>query len=705
MGCMFSKKSCVKKYRGQNYSKIRKRYLNLTHYLHFKDLKFPASDSILTTGTDIPRNIEWKRPHELCESPLLVAGLVGEHTATAGILSPAWISSALTLLAHRPHLWHWVVPQYRLQCWSEENTPHHPGVFHFRLWYRGLWYDVVIDDLLPVLDGDLVCTQSSCKNEWWPSLLEKAYAKLLGSYAALKSVTLADVLVDLTGGVSEIWSVPTKVDQMGGETAYADDQDGSFWQLFMKLKSELAHQTLVTAYVRKETLEEESSDRTSLGLVLNQPYLIISVKRIHLENSTLKGILKGKEKVILLRLCNPAVVDKTTQNGSVVEVKEEAGGSSEQQDFVFTHKHLTQMLSKVPEWARLSDVDRQKLGLEVDNDREFWIPAEDFATQFGELCVCRILGTSGAPLACILGEQNWRQNEITGVWDKSFNRGRNGHSSLPSTPSHDLLNNPQFILDISAEKGADVVIQLLQCPSITLESQDYPSIGLSVFKVEKNRKYRIHSLLGHSSVLTVEPSSKREVNTQCHLARGRYLIVAQTDAAPPISSAQLNVTKHNFLLRCFVTECCKFFFADKDLPAKNWRQYFSSDVKNITVVSVKGAEDLKFHSRFYKCNPYCVIKCEGASAHTDYVDHDSNPAWEDSFVFYRRTPAVPLTAKVYSHRPLLPGVLLGQVKILAPVNHQPTIVRADLVLPGYEDEAVRGILVLEVTTEDDLNAI
>ncbi|CAB3359910.1 Hypothetical predicted protein [Cloeon dipterum] len=578
----------------------------------------------------------------------------------AGILSPAWISSALTLLAHRPHLWHWVVPQYRLQCWSLENTPHHPGVFHFRLWYRGSWYDVVIDDLLPVLDGDLVCTQSSCKNEWWPSLLEKAYAKLLGSYAALKSVTLADVLVDLTGGVSEIWSVPTKVDQMGGETAYADDQDGSFWQLFMKLKSELAHQTLVTAYVRKEALEEESSDRTSLGLVSDQPYLIISVKRIHLENSTLKGILKGKEKVILLRLCNPAVVDKAVQNGSVVEVKEEAGGSSEQQDFVFTHKHLTQMLSKVPEWARLTDVDRQKLGLEVDNDREFWIPAEDFATQFGELIGVKM------------------RSPVCGT---------------------------KFILDISAEKGADVVIQLLQCPSITLESQDYPSIGLSVFKVEKNRKYRIHSLLGHSSVLTVEPSSKREVNTQCHLARGRYLIVAQTDAAPPISSAQLNVTKYNFLLRCFVTECCKFFFADKDLPAKNWRQYFSSDVKNVTVVSVKGAEDLKFHSRFFKCNPYCVIKCEGASAHTDYVDHDSNPAWEDSFVFYRRTPAVPLTAKVYSHRPLLPGVLLGQVKILAPVNHQPTIVRADLVLPGYEDEAVRGILVLEVTTEDDLNAI
>lgn len=49
-----------------------------------------------------------------------------------------------------------------------------------------------------------------------------------------------------------------------------------------------------------------------------------------------------------------------------------AGPSSESPDFVFTHKHLAQMLSKVPEWARLSATDRQKMGLEIDNDHEFW---------------------------------------------------------------------------------------------------------------------------------------------------------------------------------------------------------------------------------------------------------------------------------------------------------------------------------------------
>jgi hypothetical protein len=74
-------------------------------------------------------------------------------------------------------------------------------------------------------------------------------------------------------------------------------------------------------------------------------------------------------------------------------------------------------------------------------------------------------------------------------------------------------------------------------------------------------------------------------------------------------------------------------------------------------------------------------------------------------VFYRRSPSIPLTAKVYSHRPMMPAFLIGQANFLAPVNHQPTLLRADLSLPGFEEDAPRGVLVLEVTTEDDLGAI
>ena len=53
------------------------------------------------------------------------------------------------------------------------------GAFHFRLWRLGQWYDVVIDDFLP-LDQSynlLFVRNLEFFNEYWVSLLEKAIAK------------------------------------------------------------------------------------------------------------------------------------------------------------------------------------------------------------------------------------------------------------------------------------------------------------------------------------------------------------------------------------------------------------------------------------------------------------------------------------------------------------------------------------------------
>ena len=53
------------------------------------------------------------------------------------------------------------------------------GIYHFRFWKLGFWYDIVVDDYLPTNNqNELIFSfNKQFPNEFWVPLFEKAFAK------------------------------------------------------------------------------------------------------------------------------------------------------------------------------------------------------------------------------------------------------------------------------------------------------------------------------------------------------------------------------------------------------------------------------------------------------------------------------------------------------------------------------------------------
>ncbi|KAL3874801.1 hypothetical protein ACJMK2_037770 [Sinanodonta woodiana] len=308
------------------------------------------------------------------------------------------------------------------------------GLFRFNFWHFGKWVEVIVDDRLPTYRGELMYVHSGQKNEFWAALLEKAYAKLYGSYEALKSGNVADALTDFTGGITEGYV-------LRGPNANVPRN------IVNILFKALDRQSLIGCGINPL---KGSSGESQLpnGLVAGHAYSITDLREILLMSE------KGQIPITLIRVRNPW--------GIHVEWRGPWGDRSS-------------------EWNSIPADEKEKMGLIFRDDGEFWMDFRDFLENFDTVDVCNL--TPDSPIDM---PRQWHTSEYHGQWVKGFCAG--GRPTFTDT----FWTNPQYKVTLQDTDEDDdhvcsFIIQLMQKDSRKMKhkGQKLLYIGFVVYKYLK----------------------------------------------------------------------------------------------------------------------------------------------------------------------------------------------------------------------------
>lgn len=345
----------------------------------------------------------------------------------------------------------------------------------FSFWHFGKWVEVVVDDRLPTYRGRLMYMHSKDKNEFWSALLEKAYAKLQGSYEALKGGTSCEALQDFTGGFTEMYDLkkaPSNIYQI--------------------IEKEFERNSMMACAIEPDPRVVEAE--TPQGLVCGHSYSLTKIKLVDIVTPRKSG------KIQLLRLRNPW--------GKV----EWRGAWSDQS----------------PEWSLITDDVKAELGLTCDQDGEFWMSFRDFLRYFDRLEICSL----SPDLMTDEIKRKWNMNVFEGKWIAGLTAG--GCRNYIDT----FHRNPQYVMKIEDPDEDDddgnclIAVALLQ-KNRRNKGIDCLPIGFVIYNVNEDtleQKPVFRSFFETNASVARSPAfvNMRETSSRFKLTPGHYLVVPST---------------------------------------------------------------------------------------------------------------------------------------------------------------------------------
>uniref|UniRef100_A0A8C5QK32 Uncharacterized protein n=1 Tax=Leptobrachium leishanense TaxID=445787 RepID=A0A8C5QK32_9ANUR len=466
------------KYDEQNYETLKAKFLKLNKL--FEDNRFSRNNKSLginklSPDSEKAKDIVWKRAKELHSDAQFIVDGATQEDIKQGKLRNSWFMASIATLTENQDFLSIVVPG------NQSFQKDYAGIFHFKFWQYGEWVDVVVDDFLPTKSGKLYFMKSLSRNEFWGALLEKAYAKLHGSYEALGLGRATESMQDFTGGTVESYNIR--------------DAQKKLQKVIWKRQE--ANALLTCASIKSSDARSEASRES--GVVTGNAYTICGIEKVLFQG--------GEENIIKLR--NPG------------GKREWTGAWSD----------------NAPEWKKVDPNTRSKL-TERKDDGEFWMSFTDFINHYRRVDICNINLSN----AIKTEDKDWHETQFSGKWRKGVTAGgdKDGQTFCTNPQFWATLDTPDHNhRGSSNEPYCRVIISLIQKErrQKRLIMKETVNIGFCVYKIPKEVDKSSNDQLDETFFKKHEPvgvkkcTDYREVSKIFKLPVGTYLIIPHTSKA------------------------------------------------------------------------------------------------------------------------------------------------------------------------------